>query len=154
MFLLSRRTFKMQDSFFTCNWNGTLHNIYFWFAIQNNLIHNLCNLLIQQLDGITFTGTVSTSTFSIIDTNLGMYVLGFRNISDTLASSIYTASSSNYNLNFDNYINMRLTCIFHHWTVWTLALQDWSPLRRIWRGIYRTTIEGGSVSKDRKRYFE
>ena len=78
---------------------GKISNVTITFSITTS-VSNPNRLL------ITFTGTVSTSTFSIIDTNLSMYVLGFRNISDTLASSIYTASSSNYNLNFDNYINM------------------------------------------------
>lgn len=61
---------------------------------------------------ITFTGAVITSTFSIIDTNLSMYVLGFRSLNDRIRSqignlpSVYAATSSNCNLNFDNYINM------------------------------------------------
>ena len=53
---------------------------------------------------INFTGT--TTSFSIIDTNLSKYILGFRSSSDTLATNIFTASSSNYNLNVDNYINI------------------------------------------------
>ena len=57
---------------------------------------------------ITFTGSTTTSSFSIIDTNLSKYVLGFRAGKDILASSIYKASISNYNLNFDNYILMSI----------------------------------------------
>lgn len=57
---------------------------------------------------ITFTGSTTTSSFSIIDTNLSKYVLGFRAGKDILASSIYKASTSNYNLNFDNYILMNI----------------------------------------------
>ena len=52
---------------------------------------------------INFTGTISS--FSIIDSNLSKYILGFRS-TDTLTSNIFTASSSNYSLNIDNYINM------------------------------------------------
>jgi hypothetical protein len=57
---------------------------------------------------ITFTGSTTTSSFSIIDTNLSKYVLGFRAGKDILLSSMYKASISNYNLNFDNYIVMSI----------------------------------------------
>lgn len=63
---------------------------------------------------ITFTGSTTTSTFAIIDTNLSKYILGFRNSKDTLVNSVYTASYANYNLNCDNYILMyipTLNCI-------------------------------------------
>ena len=52
---------------------------------------------------ITFSGTTVT-TFTIIDTNLSKYVLGFRAGIDTLAGQVYSASYSNFNLSFDNYI--------------------------------------------------
>ena len=55
---------------------------------------------------ITFTGGTTTSSFSIIDTNLSKLVLGFRSANDTLSSSVYAASYSNYNLSYDNYILM------------------------------------------------
>lgn len=57
---------------------------------------------------ITFSGSTVTSTFAIVDTNLSKYVLGFRNGKDALVSSVYKASTSNYNLNFDNYILMSI----------------------------------------------
>jgi hypothetical protein len=47
----------------------------------------------------------SASSFSIIDTNLSKYVIGFRT-TDTLVSNIFAASSANYNLNADNYLNI------------------------------------------------
>ena len=52
---------------------------------------------------ITFSGTTVT-TFTIIDTNLSKYVLGFRAGIDTLAGQVYAASYSNFNLSYDNYI--------------------------------------------------
>ena len=52
---------------------------------------------------INFTGT--TTSFYIIDTNLSKYILGFRT-TDNLATNIFASSSSNYNLNVDNYINL------------------------------------------------
>jgi hypothetical protein len=51
---------------------------------------------------ITFTGT-TTSSFSMIDTNLSKYLLGFRSAQDSLVSGVYNASVSNYNLNVDSY---------------------------------------------------
>jgi hypothetical protein len=54
---------------------------------------------------ITLTGA---STFSIVDTNLSKYILGFRSANDSLVSGVYTASSSNYNLNADNYFLMHI----------------------------------------------
>ncbi len=53
---------------------------------------------------INFTGTVTT--FSIVDTNLSKYILGFRAGKDALVGSVYSASTANYNLNPDNYIVM------------------------------------------------
>ena len=50
---------------------------------------------------ITFTGTVTS--FAMIDTNLSKFILGFRGATDTLVSNIYSAKSSNYNLNADSY---------------------------------------------------
>ena len=66
------------------------------------------SLLVQSLLNtnylkITFTGT---TTFSIIDTNLSKYILGLRGNTDSLSidKKQYTALSSIYNLNADNYI--------------------------------------------------
>ena len=50
---------------------------------------------------ITLTGATS---FAIIDTNLSKYILGFRAERDALVSGVYAASTSNYNLNADNYV--------------------------------------------------
>jgi hypothetical protein len=47
----------------------------------------------------------SASSFSIIDTNLSKYIMGLRT-TDTLVGNIFSASSSNYNLNSDNYVNI------------------------------------------------
>ena len=60
---------------------------------------------------IIFGGSTITSTFSITDTNLSKYVLGFRKSKDSLSSNVYSASYSNYNLNFDNYILMYIPTI-------------------------------------------
>ena len=62
----------------------------------------------------TFSGSTTTSSFSVIDTNLSKFILGFRASKDTLSSSVYTASYANYNLNCDNYILMyipTLNCV-------------------------------------------
>ena len=50
--------------------------------------------------------TTSSLSFRIIDTNLSKYVLGFRADKDSLSSGVYAASTSVYNLNFDNYLLM------------------------------------------------
>ena len=50
--------------------------------------------------------TTTATTFSVVDTNLSKYILGFRAARDALASGVYAASSSNYNLNADNYVSM------------------------------------------------
>ena len=50
---------------------------------------------------ITFS---SATTFSVIDTNLSKYILGFRT-TDTLSSNIFTGSC-NFNLTPDNYISI------------------------------------------------
>ena len=55
---------------------------------------------------INFTGSVSN--FSILDTNLSKFILGFRGLTDTLVASVYSASSSNYDLSPDNYILMHI----------------------------------------------
>jgi hypothetical protein len=57
-----------------------------------------------------FTGTAPTS-FSVIDTNLSKYILGFRGLYDGFINVVgfaqtYMATNSNWNLNFDNYISM------------------------------------------------
>jgi hypothetical protein len=39
----------------------------------------------------------------MIDTNLSKFLLGFRGAQDSLVSSVYSASVSNYNLNADSY---------------------------------------------------
>ena len=57
---------------------------------------------------ITLSGTATVSSFYIIDTNLSMYILGFRKKYDSLVSNMYFASYSNYNLNADNYIHLYL----------------------------------------------
>lgn len=74
-------------------------NIILTFGLTSSLINP--NRLI-----ITFSGSILTNSFSIIDTNLSKYILGFRSSTDTLVGYQYSASYSNYNLNFDNYINM------------------------------------------------
>lgn len=67
------------------------------------------NTLSQGL-GITPLATISTpknSTFSIIDTNLSKFILGFRAAKDNFVTyNVFAALTSNYNLNCDNYINM------------------------------------------------
>ena len=59
---------------------------------------------------ISFTGTTTTTSFTIIDTNLSKYILGFRAGKDVLTTDTtgvsYNATSSDWNLSFDNYINM------------------------------------------------
>ena len=75
---------------------GIVPNVTLTFTVTNSRVW------------ITFTGSTTTSTFTVIDTNLSKYVLGFRAGKDTLASSIYKASTSNYNLNFDNYLLMSI----------------------------------------------
>ena len=57
---------------------------------------------------ITLSGTGTVSSFNIIDTNLSMYMLGFRKKYDSLISNVYTATYSNYNLNADNYLHLYL----------------------------------------------
>jgi hypothetical protein len=57
-----------------------------------------------------FTGTAPTS-FSVIDTNLSKYILGFRGLYDGFINVVgfaqtYMATNSNWNLNFDNYISL------------------------------------------------
>ena len=57
-----------------------------------------------------FVGTAPTS-FSIIDTNLSKYILGFRGLYDGFTNTVgyaqtYMALNSNWNLNFDNYISL------------------------------------------------
>ena len=57
-----------------------------------------------------FVGTIPT-TFSVIDTNLSKYILGFRGSYDGFVNvagfaQTYMATNSNWNLNFDNYISL------------------------------------------------
>ena len=52
---------------------------------------------------ITFSGSAVT-TFTITNTNLSKYILGFRT-TDTYATNVFTGSC-NYNLSADNYINI------------------------------------------------
>ena len=78
---------------------GIVSNVVITFSLTTSLTTPLRLL-------ITFTGSTTTSSFSITDTNLSKYILGFRNGKDTLVSSVYTASNANYNLNCDNYILM------------------------------------------------
>ena len=59
----------------------------------------------------TFTGSVTTSSFSITNTNLSKYVLGFRKGDDSLVAGVYTASCSNWNLNSDNYIIIHIPAL-------------------------------------------
>lgn len=74
---------------------GKVSNVVITFSVSTSLF-NPSRLL------ITFTGSTATTSFSIIDTNLSKYLLGFRGSSDTLVSSVYSASTANFNLNFDN----------------------------------------------------
>ena len=78
---------------------GIVSNVIITFSLTSSLTTPLRLL-------ITFTGSTSTSSFSITDTNLSKYILGFRNGKDTLVNSVYSASYANYNLNADNYILM------------------------------------------------
>ncbi len=61
-----------------------------------------CNSI---LSGYTITFTGSISSFSVIDTNLSKYILGFRT-TDTFISNVYLATTANYNLNPDHYLNI------------------------------------------------
>ena len=75
-----------------------------------SVVPNVVITFSQSLTGprllITFSGTSAVSSFSVIDTNFSMYILGFRNKYDSLIASVYMASYSNYNLNADNYIHL------------------------------------------------
>ena len=103
--------------------NGTTYNVtltesnYTTITSVLSVLSVACNTAILG-SGITMTFNLnstninrlqinfsSATSFSIIDTNLSKYILGFRT-TDTLATNIFTASSSNYNLNVDNYINL------------------------------------------------
>ena len=53
---------------------------------------------------INFSGSTVT-TFSVTDTNLSKYILGFRT-TDTYSSNVFSGNSSNYNLSADNYVNI------------------------------------------------
>lgn len=55
---------------------------------------------------VTLSGSLAVTSFSIKDTNLSMYLLGFRQSQDKLVAGVYAASFSNYNLNADNYIHL------------------------------------------------
>jgi hypothetical protein len=48
------------------------------------------------------------TSFSIIDTNFSLYVLGFRKSYDTFSNNYYTSKFSGYNLNADNYVTMSI----------------------------------------------
>lgn len=64
------------------------------------------NLLSSNVNKLQFTFSGTTpSSFSIIDTNLSKYILGFRQSRDSLSTNIYNAYSV-WNLNIDNYINL------------------------------------------------
>ena len=52
--------------------------------------------------------TSSAFTFNVIDTNFSYYLLGYRGATDTVLNGQCTANSSNFNLNFDNYISMSI----------------------------------------------
>lgn len=54
----------------------------------------------------TLSGSLVVTSFSIADTYLSMYLLGFRKAQDKLVAGVYAASFSNYNLNADNYIHI------------------------------------------------
>jgi hypothetical protein len=69
------------------------------------IINSNISLVLSSSNRMTFSFTAVTS-FSLIDTNLSKFVLGFRGLKDTLIGTTYNASYSNYNLNPDNYINM------------------------------------------------
>jgi hypothetical protein len=57
---------------------------------------------------ITLTGTQTISSFSVIDTNLSLYILGFRQNYDVLVSNTYETTYSSFNLNADNYFHLFL----------------------------------------------
>ena len=80
---------------------GIVPNVTMTFSLNTSVTTASTKRLI-----ITFTGTVKTTSFTMLDTNLSKYVLGFRTCAFISAGSTYVSLSSNYNLNYDNYINM------------------------------------------------
>ena len=87
------------------------------------LITDMNAIIATKVSGITMTLGQSTSittplrlsisfssvtSFSIIDTNLSKYILGFKGSSDTPIGTTYSALSANWNLNIDNYISMHI----------------------------------------------
>jgi hypothetical protein len=102
--------------------NGTYYTIVLpdkVYTSIGSLLLDINNLIKNTVTGVTITFSQNTSlpfrlmitfsnanTFSIIDTNLSKYILGFRNKKDTLINNVYNASFSNYNLNCDNYVSM------------------------------------------------
>lgn len=102
--------------------NGTAYSVQLAeknYTLIGTLITDLNTACTGLVSGVTLvfglTGSLSTplrmqitttgvSSFSIIDTNLSKYILGFRGDRDSFSSSQYKASVSNYNLFADNYI--------------------------------------------------
>jgi hypothetical protein len=78
---------------------GVVPNVVFTFSISPSEPR----LLITIIGQINF--------FSIIDTNLSKYILGFREKYDVLVSNVYIASYSTYNLNSDSYIHIHLSYV-------------------------------------------
>ena len=105
--------------------NGTSYSVvlaeknYTSIAILIADLNTACTSLVSGVT-ITFASTTSlatplrlkitttAATFSIVDTNLSKYILGFRAANDSLVSGVYAASSSNHNLNPDNYFLMHI----------------------------------------------
>lgn len=83
----------------------TVSSLIFDINIKLATLNSNISLALSSSNRMTLSFS-SVVSFSIIDTNLSKYILGFRGLKDTLVGTIYTASSSNYNLNPDNYINM------------------------------------------------
>lgn len=87
-----------------------------------------------------FIGTVPTS-FSVVDTNLSKYVLGFRGLYDgftnvTGFAQTYMATNSNWNLNFDNYISLYIP-LFGSCSSMSNQLQTFKiPLNTITNQVY------------------
>lgn len=90
-----------------------------------SLILDLNNLMLQltpnaapilntnylQPNRMMFNFNTPPTSFSVIDTNLSKYILGFRGLYDGYINVVgfaqtYMAMNSNWNLNFDNYISM------------------------------------------------
>ena len=105
--------------------NGTSYSI--TLAEKNytsmvTLTADITTACVGLVSGVSFVFSVTTSTttpnrvlatvtgaatFSIVDTNLSKYILGFRASRDSLVGSLY-AAGGNYNLTPDNYILLHI----------------------------------------------